>query len=184
MATEKQIAANRLNAQKSTGPRTAEGKSIAARNALRDGLLASTVVLEGESQTRFLEILNAFIAEVQPNTASEMMLVENMAVCRWRQMRIWGFEKAVIALEVARQEAELKDATPSAGQNIETARAFHSLGEKSRALDLMQRCETAYSRQFARCVDRIKQGRSRQAQQLPSPLKKPANAQNPHNQGS
>jgi hypothetical protein len=38
MATEKQIAANRRNAQRSTGPRTAAGKSISSRNALRHGL--------------------------------------------------------------------------------------------------------------------------------------------------
>ncbi|WP_439398335.1 hypothetical protein ACRQ5Q_13745 [Bradyrhizobium sp. PMVTL-01] len=38
MATERQIAANRRNAQKSTGPRTAVGKRRAARNAYRHGL--------------------------------------------------------------------------------------------------------------------------------------------------
>src|SRR5258706_5618755 len=38
MATERQIAANRRNAQKSTGPRTAAGKRRAARNAYRHGL--------------------------------------------------------------------------------------------------------------------------------------------------
>ena len=38
MATEKQIAANRANAQKSTGPKTAAGKLKSSRNAYRDGL--------------------------------------------------------------------------------------------------------------------------------------------------
>jgi hypothetical protein len=38
MATAKQIAANRRNAQRSTGPRTATGKNISSRNALRHGL--------------------------------------------------------------------------------------------------------------------------------------------------
>jgi hypothetical protein len=38
MATEKQIAANRRNAQRSTGPRTVAGKSISRRNAFRHGL--------------------------------------------------------------------------------------------------------------------------------------------------
>jgi hypothetical protein len=41
MATEKQIVANRLNAKRSTGPRTAAGKSISSRNALRHGLSRS-----------------------------------------------------------------------------------------------------------------------------------------------
>jgi len=38
MATAKQVAANRRNAQRSTGPRTAAGKSTSSRNALRHGL--------------------------------------------------------------------------------------------------------------------------------------------------
>ena len=38
MISERKIAANRENAKKSTGPRTARGRSRASRNALRHGL--------------------------------------------------------------------------------------------------------------------------------------------------
>jgi hypothetical protein len=38
MATERQIAANRANAQRSTGPKTAAGKMKSSRNAFRHGL--------------------------------------------------------------------------------------------------------------------------------------------------
>ena len=38
MATEKQIAANRANAKRSTGPKTARGKMVSSRNAYRHGL--------------------------------------------------------------------------------------------------------------------------------------------------
>jgi hypothetical protein len=41
MATEKQIAANRANAQKSTGPKTAAGKLKSSLNAYRHGLSCS-----------------------------------------------------------------------------------------------------------------------------------------------
>jgi hypothetical protein len=41
MATERQIAANRRNAQKSTGPRSAAGKNRASRSAFRHGLSCS-----------------------------------------------------------------------------------------------------------------------------------------------
>src|SRR5262245_1213681 len=40
MATERQIAANRRNAKKSTGPQTEGGKKRTGRNALRHGLAA------------------------------------------------------------------------------------------------------------------------------------------------
>jgi hypothetical protein len=38
MATEKQIAANRANAKKNTGPKTAAGRAKSGRNAYRHGL--------------------------------------------------------------------------------------------------------------------------------------------------
>jgi hypothetical protein len=38
MPTDRQIAANRANARRSTGPRTAAGRARASRNALRHGL--------------------------------------------------------------------------------------------------------------------------------------------------
>jgi hypothetical protein len=53
MATEKQIAANRRNAAKSSGPRTAAGKSRSKMNALRHGLAAR---LEGALSEGFLGI--------------------------------------------------------------------------------------------------------------------------------
>ncbi len=51
MATEKQIAANRRNAQKSTGPKSDAGKAKAKFNALKHGMTADTAVLPSKTQT-------------------------------------------------------------------------------------------------------------------------------------
>ena len=51
MATRAQIAANRRNAKKSTGPKTAGGKAAAARNSLKHGLLAEDVVCGDEDHS-------------------------------------------------------------------------------------------------------------------------------------
>ena len=48
MASVAQVQANRFNAQKSTGPRTPEGKAKVAQNAVTHGLLARAAVLQGE----------------------------------------------------------------------------------------------------------------------------------------
>lgn len=59
MATERQIAANRRNARKSTGPRSGPGKKRAAQNALRHGL---SVRIAGAEFERRLEVLALQIA--------------------------------------------------------------------------------------------------------------------------
>jgi hypothetical protein len=50
MATEAQILANRLNAQKSTGPQTPEGKAIVSQNAVKHGLSAGQDIISSESR--------------------------------------------------------------------------------------------------------------------------------------
>lgn len=52
MATgEKQIAANRRNAQKPTGPRTPEGKAAACHNAVKHGLNVCDIILKPDHPT-------------------------------------------------------------------------------------------------------------------------------------
>jgi hypothetical protein len=51
--SEKQLAANRANALKSTGPRTEAGKARSSRNAVRHAMLARSVLLRCESAERF-----------------------------------------------------------------------------------------------------------------------------------
>jgi hypothetical protein len=59
MASERQIAANRQNAQKSTGPRSTSGKKRASNNALRHGL---SKPMSSAELTRAVEALARDIA--------------------------------------------------------------------------------------------------------------------------
>jgi hypothetical protein len=45
VTSDKQTQANRRNAQKSTGPKTPEGKAAVRHNALKHGLLAERVLV-------------------------------------------------------------------------------------------------------------------------------------------
>ena len=54
MPTERQVAANRQNAKKSTGPRSSRGKKRASRNALRHGLTKLTSGAEFEREAERL----------------------------------------------------------------------------------------------------------------------------------
>ena len=80
MTSWRQFQANRLNALKSTGPRTEEGKRISRRNALRHGLTAETVIdgLEDGEDYRGFEA--AIIADYDAETAVERELVLRRAI--------------------------------------------------------------------------------------------------------
>ena len=52
-ATEKQLSANRANAMRSTGPKTASGKAIARLNSWKHGLTANSIVIRGERASDF-----------------------------------------------------------------------------------------------------------------------------------
>jgi hypothetical protein len=60
MATLAQITANRLNAQKSTGPRSAEGKAVSRFNALKHAASAKSVVIPGEDESALAELAAAY----------------------------------------------------------------------------------------------------------------------------
>src|SRR3954452_18051761 len=96
MATAKQIAANRRNAQKSTGPKTEEGKAKSLLNALQHGLGAIHVPLPHEDPNELPHILAGLMETYQPANAQEQMLVHNIASAYLRIQRSSRFEAALM----------------------------------------------------------------------------------------
>ena len=94
MATKAQIEANRINAQKSTGPKTPEGRDAVRLNGLKHGLASDILVLPGESAADFERLLESLEAEHQPATPTEVLLVRQMAMASWRLQRLIHMEAA------------------------------------------------------------------------------------------
>ncbi len=84
MATEAQISANRQNAEKSTGPRTDEGKAVVSKNAVKHGLFVTPMVITGEDQERFDLQREALLGDLRPLGPLETMLAERMIGLSWR----------------------------------------------------------------------------------------------------
>jgi hypothetical protein len=101
MATLKQIAANRRNALKSTGPTTPEGKAAVRMNSLRHGLRARTVVLPGESRDEFNQLCDDLEAEWQPESRTAQFYLEQMAISQWKLMRMEVGEANIFAETVS-----------------------------------------------------------------------------------
>jgi hypothetical protein len=87
MATEAQVVANRLNARKSTGPRTPDGKAVVAQNAVRHALLAQQAVIGGEDPGEFEFYRDQMLGELSPAGAMESMLAERVVGLAWRLRR-------------------------------------------------------------------------------------------------
>jgi hypothetical protein len=101
-ASESQIAANRANAQKSTGPRTADGKARSSQNAVKHGLTAKKgPVLPGEDPAEFETFVEALFEDLAPHGATEVLHVEHIATIFWRLRRVPHFEAALMTYVAA-----------------------------------------------------------------------------------
>ena len=92
MATPAQIAANRANARKSTGPRSAEGKSASRFNALKHGIDAASIVIPGEDPADYEALRDHYLHEYRPQSASESFHVDTMLRADWHKRRLENVE--------------------------------------------------------------------------------------------
>ena len=88
MATINQMRANRRNAQRSTGPKTQEGKDAVSFNALVHGLRAESPLIPGEDRAKFDQHLQLLSAAWRPQDEMEKSLVEQIAVIQWKLTRL------------------------------------------------------------------------------------------------
>src|SRR4051794_17161673 len=108
--SQEQITANRANAQKSTGPKTLEGRAASRMNALKHGLLSQEVLICGphrqESETEFFALHDRFRNELQPMGPMELMLVDQIVTTHWRLRRVLAAESAEMSLSMRRGRSQ------------------------------------------------------------------------------
>ncbi len=106
MSTQAQIAANRLNAQKSTGPKTAEGKTVVAQNAVKHGLFARENVIKCEKVSDFDEFREELLDGLAPVGGVEAMLAERIVSLSWRLKRVERMNSEAIDVMIAQIETD------------------------------------------------------------------------------
>ena len=99
MATPNQIAANRENSQKSTGPKTAEGKAASSLNRLSHGFASHATIIPGENPEEFKALVTGLMSEHQPATDTEQILVEKMALNQWLSLRAFSLQGKVFLVQ-------------------------------------------------------------------------------------
>jgi len=93
MSTPRQIEANRSNALKSTGPRSAEGKAVVAQNAVRHGIFCGPMLVEGDDPAELNELVDGFMHDIAPRNLSERALAERIIGAHWRLRRLMRAEQ-------------------------------------------------------------------------------------------
>jgi len=84
----RKLAANRANARKSTGPRSAAGKARSARNATTHGLFCHAAVLPGEDELAFARLRAGMMLSLNPQDTVELMLVDRIVLANWKLRRL------------------------------------------------------------------------------------------------
>jgi hypothetical protein len=99
--SEARLRANRLNAQKSTGPRTEEGKQRSSLNATRHGLTGQVLTLTAEELKALQALIVDFEKQYQPATTQEKHLVHMLGQLQFRLHRIMATEHNLFAIGIA-----------------------------------------------------------------------------------
>ena len=88
MASPAKIASAIRNAQKSTGPKTSEGKRASRMNAIKHGMTAKTVLLPEENPAEFKQLMVGWFDSMKPQDQSEASLVERAVYTLWQIDRV------------------------------------------------------------------------------------------------
>ena len=156
--SEARILANQTNAQKSTGPRTPEGKQISRANSLKHGMTGAGVVMveadAAEVQRRFA----AFADETNAAGAVGLALAKLAALSSVRAERGADQQSAALAEHVRRVEADF--VPPEGADEAQAAYLRHEAARRamfdpSREAILARKYEAANQRTFLRCLKEL-----------------------------
>ena len=147
MATPAQITANRANAQKSTGPRSPEGKSASRFNALKHGIDAASIVIPGEDPADYDALTANYQRSYRPETPSENFHVDTMLRADWQKRRLM------------RVEADLHRTLLAESPGASLAAALLAESPAAKLLVRVQRQIAAFQRTWYRANAEIRRAR-------------------------
>jgi hypothetical protein len=146
------IQAARANGAKSRGPKTAEGKLTASRNAIQHGLTARTVVLQNESEDQYQADLRDYLDHFRPEGKPETDLVHQLAPAHWRLVRYAAVESGLLELKMDDQANWIEDKYEVISERHRLAIAFEALSGTNGSLGLLNRYQARLHREYQRLL--------------------------------
>jgi hypothetical protein len=99
MSSQRQIEANRRNAQQSTGPTSVTGKAASSMNALKSGIHAKSLVLPSEKLADLDQLIDDYYNRHNPDSPEARLYLDEVIHCEWllrryrtAETQMWAYE--------------------------------------------------------------------------------------------
>ncbi len=114
------------NPNQSTGPRTEEGKTRSALNALRHGLTGRTIVMPYEDMHQYHIFCKRLFQTLAPETPLEEQYAQTFCDTQWRLNRARSLEDAMLSLGHSEEAGEIETNHPQVHAVLTAARVFRN----------------------------------------------------------
>jgi len=163
MTSAKQVAANRENAKKSTGPKTDATKELTKMNALRHGMTGQVNLMPEEDREAHDKFCAAIVESLAPEGALEIQFAQSIAEDNWRANRGRAIETNMFAIAPSHSAT----GQPQIDAAITAAQAFSGDPKKFQLLSLyMQRTNRDMQKSLDRLTSLQTDRKARQLQDL------------------
>src|ERR1019366_1424707 len=177
MATDKQTAASRINAQKSTGPRSAAGKTQSAQNARKHGFCSSNfAVAHLEDLDEIVNLRHDLLDFYHPANSQELWAVERIALCQMSLIRASRLEAGLFttcldqalgsdgepihAMNPQMAGLGMSEITRGQEHNFYIAESFHRMIQKPHTWALFLRYQAQAERNYRRAIQEFERLRA------------------------
>jgi len=167
MSSQSKIDANRANAQKSTGPRTAEGKAKSSRNSTVHAFTSESPLLPDEDPADLQTLCDAYFADLSPEGQAEEDLVERIAVAQYRLRRVPLLEAGFFDLRLRMRP--LPECHNQDGKAKLMSWAYQTDCGANNTLDKLGRYEGRFQREITRCFNDLHKLRAERRKAAPAP---------------
>jgi len=146
LSKDQRAAISRVNGAKSRGPKTAEGKAITSKNALKAGISAkqarSLILEQYEREIDYRRFAAGIRSSFKPEDVAQAAIVDRITSLMWRQARI-GREEALIIFE------EGGDLLRATGKDP------HYLIQNEKRMEALRKTERHLSRELELAIEQI-----------------------------
>ena len=136
--SEAKLKANRLNASKSTGPKTPDGKRRSSLNALRSGVTGQIQSLPAEDLAVYQKQLDEILAEYNPVGPTERFYASSIAENMFRISRCRALENGIFANGFRQHIDSIDAGHPEVDASLAAARTFEEQGRQIALLSVYE----------------------------------------------